>query len=93
MSVVEYRIQKIFAVHRIPSDLLDSWTLSFRKYHAIKKLIAFLNADVFSYDIINVIIGIEHLYLEVKQTRFTFDPYKIARLLVKQNAIDINLHI
>lgn len=93
MAVVKNRIQEIFTVNRVPPDLLDLWTLPFFKDHAIKEFIAFLHTDIFSYHIIDVVIWVQDLHLNVEQAGLAFDPDEIPGLLVKQFAIDINLHV
>jgi hypothetical protein len=93
MAVVEHRIQKIFTVDRIPSNLLNPWALAFFEDHPIEKLIALLHADILSYHIINIIIWIQDFHLNMEQARLALDPYKVPRLFVEQFAIDINLHV
>lgn len=93
MPVVEHRIQKIFAVHRVPSDLLDSGPFPLFKNHPVKELVTFLYADILSDDIIDIVVRIQDLHLNMEQPRLAFDANKVAGLLVKQPSIYIDLHV
>lgn len=93
MPVVEHRIKEIFAVHRIPSDLLDPWPFSLFEDHPVKELVTFLYADILSDDIIDIVVRIQDLHLNMEQARLAFDANKVAGLLVKQSSIYIDLHV
>lgn len=93
MAVIQNRIQKIFTVNGVPSDLLDPWPFPLLEDHAIKELIAFLHADIFSHHIINIVVRVQDLYLDMEQPGLAFDPDKIPGHFVKQFAIDINLDV
>ena len=93
MPVVKDRVQKISTVNRIPSHFLNDWPHSFFEDHLVVEFIALFNPDIFPHYIINIVIGIEDFNLYVKQAGLTLDSYKVARNLVKQFAIDVNLHV
>ncbi len=93
MPVIEHRVQKVFAVYRVSSDLLYSWRLVFREDDAIEKLISFLHTDIALDDIINIIVRVEDFDLDVEEPGFTLDPYKVSWLLVEEFSIDVHLHV
>ena len=93
MSVVQHRIQKVFAINGVSSYLLDHGPFSFCENHSIKKLIALLNADIFSNNVIDIVVGIQDFNLNVKQTRFAFNPHEISRFFIKELAVDVHLHV
>ncbi len=93
MPVVQNRIQEISAVDRIPADLLYPGALSFFEDHPVKEFITLFNADVFAHYIVNIVIGIQHFHLDMKETRLTLYPDEVARVLIEQLAIYINLHV
>ncbi len=86
-------MQKIPAVHGITSDLLNPGAFAFFKDHPIEEFVTLLYANVFSDYVVNMIIRIKHFHLNVKQSRFAFDSYKIPRLFVEQFTINVNLHV
>lgn len=66
MPVVQYRVQEIFAVNGIPSDLLNPRPLTLLKNHSVKELITFFYADVLFYDVVDVIVRVKNFYFNVK---------------------------
>lgn len=93
MPVVQHRVEEVSAVNRIPSDLLNPRALAFFEDHSIKELVTFFHTDVFSHDVVNVVVRVEHFNFDMKQSGFAFDPYEISGLFVKQFSVDINLHL
>lgn len=93
MPVVQHRIQEVLCIYRIPPDLLNAWRLPFGKDDTVVEFVALLNADVFLDDVVDVVVRIENLDFDVEKTGLAFDPYKIARLLIVQLAIDVDLHV
>ena len=93
MPVVKHRVQKIFTINRVPSDLLDNRALSFLKNHPVEKFVTLFDADILPYHIINIVIWVQDFNLNMEQTRFAFNAHEITRFLVEQLAIYINLHI
>jgi len=66
MPVVQYRVQEIFAVNGIPSDLLDPRLLSLLEDHSVKELITLFYSDILFHDVIDVIVGIKNFYFDVE---------------------------
>ena len=93
MPVVKDRVQKISTVNRIPSHFLNDWPHSFFEDHLVVEFIALFNPDIFPHYIINIVIGVEHLDLNMEEPGLAFDSHKISRLFVKQFAINVNLHV
>lgn len=93
MPVVQNRIKEISAVDRIPADLLDPWALAFFEDHPVKEFITLFNADVFAHNVVNIVIGVQHFHFHMKETWLTLYPDEVARVLIEQLAIYINLHV